>query len=45
MHDAYLAQVDEVVVDDDVDGARQLTGGRLLGHLLHGEGLMVLVLG
>lgn len=35
--------VHQVVVQDDVHGARQLASGGLLGHLLHRDGLVVLV--
>ncbi|TNN32941.1 hypothetical protein EYF80_056899 [Liparis tanakae] len=40
---ARLHQVHQVVVQDDVHGARQLAGRRLLRHLLHRDGLVVLV--
>ncbi len=42
---ARLAPVDQVVVADDVDGARQLTGRRLFWHLLDRQRLVVLVRG
>lgn len=35
--------VHQVVVQDDVHGARQLAGGGLLRHLLHRDGLVILV--
>lgn len=40
---ARLDTVHEVVVRDNVDGTRQLTGRRALGHLLNRDGLMVSV--
>lgn len=35
--------VDQVIVKDDVNRAGQLTGWRLLRHLLNGYGLVILV--
>ena len=40
---ARLALVDQVVLADDVDGARKLTGRSFLRQLLDGQGLVVAV--
>ena len=40
---SWFDHVHQVVVQDDVHGAGQLAGGRLLWHLLHSDGLVVLV--
>lgn len=39
---AGLDAIDEVVVQDELDGAGELTHGGPLGHLLEGDGLVVL---
>ena len=39
----YLAEVNKVIVKDDINGARQLSGRSLLWHLLNAESLMVTV--
>lgn len=40
---ARLASIDQISVENDVDGARQLAGWRLLRQLLRSDGLRVLV--
>jgi hypothetical protein len=40
---AGFALIDEVVVADYVDGARELAGGGFFRHFLDGDGLVVFV--
>ena len=39
----YLAQVNQVVVKDNINRSRQLSGRSLLGHLLNAQRLVVTV--
>jgi hypothetical protein len=39
----YLAEVNKVIVEDDINRARQLSGWSLLWHLLDAQSLVVTV--